>query len=239
MKQRRTVVTSVIALLLLFIVGGTVWTYRNKYPSDDRFWLHRTNDVAKLETKGKRYKGVELDIVYYPQFNDFDNNHDPADSIESPIENMLEILGDTHQKIWFDYKNLTAGNAVASRDKMEQLLNDYGIDRSRCIVESHNYQELRHFHDHGFYTSFYVPVAESLEKVDVEKFDEEVRKAVASGNVDAVSFPIEYYGLIKKMNLDVDFLLWDLHKKWWADYIDSWRSSIRKDDKVKVILVRY
>lgn len=205
------------------------------YPIEDKFWLHRTNTTYKLMTKGAKYKGVELDIVYHPEINEFDNSHDKADIIEYPLEDMLKILGNTNHKIWLDYKNLEIDNAMKSRDRLEELLAIYGIDKKRCIVESSNYQELKIFHEHGFYTSYYAPLG--LAEHDPLSFQENIKLVAAVGDIDAVSFSWEYYELIKNTGIDKDLLLWDSGSKWWVFFLEAKRNKIRQDDAVKVILV--
>lgn len=213
-----------------------------KYPVCEKFWLHRTNTPAKLMTKGVRYAGVELDVTYYSGVNDFDNSHDMANSIEWPLDKMFEILGDTQQKIWLDYKNLTFENAVASRKRLEELLLVHGIAKNRCIVESHNYQQLKEFHDHGFYTSFYVPTSYAHGKAEIpgseERFKEILTTAAATGNIDAVSFPYEFYEEVKKTGINKEMLCWDNNSKWYMFYAEPKRNAIMRDDRVKVILVK-
>lgn len=214
--------------------------FLKRYPIEDKFWLHRTNTPEKLVTKGLRYNGVELDITYYDKENNFDNSHDEAKKIDFPLSKMFDILGHNKQKIWLDYKNLTKDNSQKSLERLEELLNYYGVDKKRCIVESRNYQDLKLFHDHGFYTSFYAPVDKKYLKNPNEqvKYKEKIMEAVETGNVDAVSFPIEYYSLVKDINTDKDMLLWDTGSKWWAFFVDPSRNAIRQNENVKVILVK-
>lgn len=211
-----------------------------RYPTEGKFWLHRTDTTNKLITKGKRYKGVELDIVFYEKENDFDNSHDKAEHIEYPLANMMKILGGNDQKIWLDYKNLTEDNAKKSLERLEELLTLYGVDKRRCIVESPNYRALKHFHDKGFYTSFYAPVDKKYLTIYDEqiKYQSILNDAISTGNVDAISFPWEYYNLVKQNECGKDMLLWDQNSKWWMFYIDPARDAIRRDERVKVILVK-
>ena len=214
--------------------------YADKYPIEDKFWLHRTDTIEKLTTKGMKYKGVELDIVYYEEKDAFDNSHDRVADIKYPLENMLEILGHNQQNIWLDFKNLTTENASAALNRLEEILALYSVDKGRCIVESNNYRDLKLFHDKGFYTSFYVPVDDKYLKNSAERenFKAVLRQVVATGNVDAVSFPVGYYELIKEADIAKDLLLWDTSSKWWGFFLEPVRNVIRQDDAVKVILVK-
>lgn len=183
-----------------------------------------------------------MDITYYSDEDDFDNSHDLADGIEWPLDNMFAILGESEQKIWLDYKNLSVENAEKSRKKLESLLAAHGIVKDRCIVESSNYEQLKEFHDHGFYTSFYVPTTYARKKAEIpvseEKFKEILRTVAASGNIDAVSFPYEFYERIKETGINTDMLCWDNNSKWWEFYTEPRRNTIFNDDMVKVILIK-
>ena len=65
-----------------------------------------------------------------------------------------------------------------------------------------------------------------------------MRQAVQSGNVNAVSFPITYYDLVNKIDIDVDYLTWHTGGERWIEfYLLSDLIKIRRDERVKVILV--
>ena len=36
--------------------------FKERYPKDDKFWLHRTDCLEKLREKGDDYAGVEFDL---------------------------------------------------------------------------------------------------------------------------------------------------------------------------------
>ena len=95
------------------------------------------------------------------------------------------------------------------------------------------------YHQHGFYTSFYVSVNDELIFNGGESdFINEVQEAVNSQNIDAVSFPLNYYGLLKSADIPLDFLTWQIHDdKWWQFYRKDNLKRLVDDEQVKVILV--
>lgn len=219
------------------VVSSWVDPYLAKvFPISDRFWLHRANSVEKLRTVGQKYKGVEIDVFYFPEEDMFDASHHEPEALNYPLSENLEVLGKTQQKLWVDYKNLTMENAEPSAQCLERLLAQYGVPKENCIIESPNYVALKTFKEHGFYTSFYVPYLSS--EVDEERLIEQVRVAAASGNVNAVSFPDGYYPMVKKAEVDLDLLAWHSNgNKWWEFYVHPFLRRLQADDGIKVILV--
>lgn len=210
------------------------------FPISEKFWLHRANAIKKLETAGRKYSGVEIDVNYYSDKDDFDASHDLQNSIKYPFSENLAFLGKNNQKIWIDYKNLNSENAVASLKKLEGLLSAAGVAKERCIIENKNFKDLKIFKESGFYTSYYVPVDERYLKTEsgAEEFIAALREAEASGNVNAVSFPDIYYELVKRSGVKTDFLAWNSgSNKWYEYYIMGDLNAVYKDERVKVILV--
>lgn len=213
-----------------------------------KLWAHRCDSVEKLEEQLSTFAGVELDITYAPSQRTFDTSHDPQPGVEHPLEDFFAVLAGRDTKIWLDYKNLTAENAVPSRMELNRLLAKYGIEKSRAIVESGNYRELKAFREDGFYTSYYCPVTydkkerERFFKSESERraFKEAVLTAANSGFVDAVSFPVEYYDTVKESGVAIDLLTWDVgakYKNYVYDKGDRERQKRLNDEQLKVILI--
>ena len=251
-------IASILAAIILleiaaFLQSGTSWViFRNEqlnrfylmlYEPSQKFWAHRCDSVEKVELMSKKYSGVEIDAVFYdaaPVGKKFDISHDEQSSINYPLEDFMTTISE-HQdtKIWFDFKNLNQENAEASLTELEYLLAKYGIEKKRFIIESHDYKDLGLYHKYGFYTSFYVSVNdEVIFNGGESEFIDEVRKAVNSHNVDAISFPLNYYKLLKNADISVDFLTWQIHdEKWWQFYRKSDLKKLVEDEQIKVILV--
>ena len=209
----------------------------------EKFWVHRCNSVEKVKLAAEKFSGIEIDANFYPAESvgrKFDISHDAHETVNFPLENFMPTFADTNAKIWFDFKNLSEANAVESLNELENLLQKYNVDKSRLIVENHSFHALKKFHDAGFYTSFYVTVKkEILQSQDLQdKFRQEVQDAVNSGFVDAVSFPVEYYELVKSCGINSDLLTWNTREeRWWTFLRKSDLRKIVEDSQVKVILI--
>lgn len=212
------------------------YTLRYGAPSE-KIYAHRCDSLGKLKEKlgNGNFAGVEMDICFYPEQGEFDVSHDVQPSIAYPLENFVQALATTDKKCWLDFKNLSETNRDAALARLDNLFAKYHIDKSRAVVESPNVDALKAFHDDGWYTSYYCPAYGSFP--GREKFLQVVRQAAATGNVDAVSFPIEEYPLVKEAAVQTDLLTWDPNAKWW-DYVhDENRREILADEKLKILLV--
>ena len=205
----------------------------------EKLWAHRCDSIEKMQENQNKFEGVELDINYHADLDEFDVSHDKQDKLEYPLESFLAQISNSNTKMWLDFKNLSAANRRAAQNRLEYLFAKYGIDKSRAIVESRDAGELGYFHKAGWYTSFYVPVNDKYLASEAGKQDflAQVCMAVDTGNVDAVSFPIEYYAMLKAADLGVDLLTWDTDARWWDYVIEKERRERLADDSLKVILV--
>ena len=215
----------------------------NFFEPSEKFWVHRCNSIEKARAMSEKFSGIEIDANFYPEENigrKFDISHDYSGGVQMPLENFMPVFAETNSKIWFDFKNLKHENAADSLQELENLLQKYNVNKARFIIESHNFRDLKIYHDAGFYTSFYVSVNHKIFKDNklYENFCAEVRAAVSSGNVDAVSFPIEFYDAVKSAGVSADYLTWNTHnERWWTFYYKDNLREMVNDSQVKVILV--
>lgn len=214
------------------------------FPITPKFWAHRCNDTRKMEEMMTKYKGVELDIIFYPTKDggSFEVSHDPQPALEHPLDSFFALLASSQgTNCWLDLKNLNKRTAKPALRELERLVTKYQIDKKQLILESSNYAFLGAFRRQGYYTSYYCPVNDKRyldTNAHKKEFMRLVNNAVKSGNVDAVSFPISYYSLIKGANVGVDYLTWYVGHRGWIDfYFDQKLKSVLQDKQVKVILV--
>ena len=254
MKKNAVLIAIIFIVATMFIVSAG---NKNKLPASEdvdmiihsnlikifslpeKIWVHRCNSVEKAKLMAETYTGIEIDANFYGNETagkKFDIQHDNKQSDKITLQDFMPMFAKNNVKIWFDYKNLNSKNAQASLEELEMLIQKYGIDKSRFIIESHNFNDLKIFYDAGFYTSFYVTVKQDLDQV---AFREEVQNAVNSGWVNAVSFPVVYYELVKSTGVSADLLTWQTGEDRWWNFLSE--TDLRKtvdDPQVKVILVK-
>lgn len=221
----------------------------------EKFWAHRCDSIEKFRLMSRKYAGLEIDATFYPnepRGSKFDVSHDKKRSLDYPLENFMPIIAECGKPIWFDFKNLTAENAVAALEELDELSERNSIDRKKFIVESYDYESLKMFRERGYYTAYCVPTQASAygEEIGrdrefvfrnpgmVEYFTRLVREAAESDCVDGITFPRTYYRLVKHTGVRQELLTWDTHgERWWDFYLREELREILFDDQVKVILV--
>ena len=263
--MKRKILKSIAILFSLFILIETIffiqsglhWSifrdnqlsklFRLIYNPPDKFWVHRCDTTEKLQMMSEQYSGVEIDAIFYPSEpfgSKFDISHDEQSNVDYPLEDFMPLMAkykDT--KIWFDFKNLNKENAEPALAELEYLLSKYNIEKSRFIIESHDLENLELFYQHGFYTSFFITINEDWffnSEAGERYFFNELRFAADSGYINAVSFPANYYILVKRSEIPSDLLTWDTHdEKWWQFYKSEELKPMIYDDQVKVILAAH
>ena len=210
----------------------------------DKFWLHRTNSVEKQKEFADKYKGIEFDIIYYEKEDAFENSHDKKDLMKYNLENQFatyKAIG-KDKGIWLDFKNLTENNKYAAKDKLNELLVKYEINKNLVWLESGNWQALKVFHDDGYRTSYYLPYykLDEMSVEDIAKAKKLTLNIASSGNVDAVSFYGGYYDFINSIALPprTALLSWLDGYCWGEVMLRKKFVDIRNDDRIKVILVK-
>ncbi len=218
-----------------------------------RLWLHRVDEVAKFEDFKEKYRGFEIDVHFLLNPNPyFDVGHDGADSsiglnladMFSRVQkqNMEHLTGDKIQ-LWIDFKNLSEENKQAALLELQRLCLTYEISPSNLIIESRNYKSLDIFKQSGFFTSYYVPYykTEYLES-HAQAIRDEINTIIESGNVSALSFPLNLYDFIVDSRFgyyenekwrDMPLLTWNEEANWKTNM----QTKAFSNPQIKVILV--
>ncbi len=177
----------------------------------NKIWLHRVDELAKLERYFGEYGNFEIDVHFFDESSArqvgkekpyFDVGGDGVGkSIGLDLAQMLELIVAKNKafygnakhhkntsKIWVDFKNLDSYNAKPALKELLRIVESSGFGRENIIVESGDFVALKIFKGVGFYTSYYVPyyTQDELKSADTIKAHLEV---ATSGSVNALSFP--------------------------------------------------
>jgi len=206
----------------------------------EKVWAHRVNSVKRAVLMAKRYKGMEIDVVYDSSANYFDVGHPPVPSAGLSLDRLFAAVPDiTGHYFWIDVKNLTDANARAACGLLLSIARKYGIV-SHLIVESTNPGALSSFTDSGFYTSYYLFPVSSLHTMDAEqvtKYYHEVKDNLAASNVKALSSSYRSVPFTEKYFPDMDILLWYLERDKDLRY-HAVLTYLKRKSRVKVVLVK-
>jgi hypothetical protein len=121
-------------------------------------WAKAVNDIATLDAVPSSCGGIELDVYFEKNKNNFDVHHDPVPGNYIDLGSMLHHCQQKGMatNIWLDCKNLDTSNLGATLEKLVQLKEQFHL-QNRIIVESSFAECLPPFANAGFFTSYYLP----------------------------------------------------------------------------------
>jgi heptose-I-phosphate ethanolaminephosphotransferase len=214
----------------------------------EKIWAHRANSVGKLKQSEAIFSGVELDVVFsrVDGGGTFDVNHPPAESIGLCLDDYLSSANPPEpMTYWLDIKNLTDQNKAEVLSRLQWIMKRHDLRVDQIIVESQNFEALRHLSEGGLVTSYYLPslaVAEMTE-AEQEKWAERLVSNARWSKAWAISCPgsmLEYAKTQLHPRLGGMKVL-----TWFPELqIDDWRDavflqSVVKQDEVAAVLVGY
>ena len=206
----------------------------------DKIWLHRCDSEKRLATFHAKYSGVEIDVIYHDKLKVFESSHDPVDPNANDLETIFKYYATNNlsNKIWLDFKNLNLENSLESEKTLSKLIHKYAIKIEDVIVESKDWNALKHYKDKGYKTSYYFPYyPEEALNDTLTATTEDILK---TGNIDYISFYYEYYNFIKELEIPdgIKLLTW-IDGRYWYEivYFDKFE-RILNDADIEVILTR-
>lgn len=205
-----------------------------------KIWLHRANDVEKAQYFKDKYAGLEIDITYVDSLQTFLILHGGGHIEPNPIsfEQWLNGLEDANKlRLWLDFKNLDNNNKILILDKLNYLCSKYKIEKDNLIIESWAASCLPLFRDSDYQTSYYIPSfnPKKSSAEDIQKFTNEIRKAVDINNLTTISGYYYQYQFMRDSFPDKNILIWyNLND---TVVRNRYIELANNDEKVQVLLV--
>jgi len=251
------------AITILFILRtDAVYDYIYQYKTytlsqqneefKGKIWAHRVNSIGKAREASFMFQGIEIDVVFDGNNNNFDVNHPPDESIHLSLENLLESLPKKPATLsyWLDYKNLNKANLKSSLEKLVQLSSTFQIKRSSIIVESDKHTLLPLFTEHGFKTSYYLPTSfistlkekdyRNLTTVESQSLNQ-MQHAINQGNFDYISTYSKYHFFVNGLlSVNKKILLWNVGLEH-HNYFDmrKIKKILALDKNIQVLLIQF
>lgn len=202
-------------------------------------WRHKVNSIEELQKYSKTFKGIELDIVYYPETNTFEVEHDPNPKKSIKLHDYLGAIDNTDELYyWFDMKNLKWKYIDDLMNRLDAILTEYHI-KDRVILESWSLNSLKKLNKNGFYTSYWIPdfpYDGNITEEQQKKLDK-ILSNLADCKHNAISAPYKMLPFIKDHLSDCSVHLWTNGLKTEAD--KTLIKEIASTPCVKVVLVDY
>lgn len=205
----------------------------------NKLWRHKVNSIEDLHNYSTLFKGIELDIVYYPDKNVFEVEHDPNPNKSIMLDDYLDSIANTEElHYWLDLKNLKWEYVDELMERLEFVLNKHNI-KSRVIIESWSLKSLKKLNKKGFYTSYWIPNFNYNGEITSKQ--QEVLNKIKNNLTDckhnAISAPYQMLPFIKDHLSDCTVHLWTNGLKTENDKLLI--KDIAATSCVKVVLVDY
>lgn len=208
-------------------------------PLEAEVWLHRCNSVQKAKEARYKYPGIELDIHYNLDANEFFVKHDFETPDTLLLSNYLVSIPDySEYQYWIDFKNLTTSNQFAALLRLKQLTDSLVIERSRFIVEG-NAISLSGFKASGYYTSYYIPyfIPELLTAEMEKEMAFQIREKITNWPTDAISGYYEQLRFMQTYFSEQKKLTWYLQSGVSTTILDSVIRFVKADTNIRVLLL--
>lgn len=245
----------VVTLGVIVIVFAAIVNYQDRlfyYRYSEKIWIHKVNSLEKLHEVTNRFSGVELDVVFESSTSTFDVNHPPDLTQGLTLHRYFSSMDSAsdRKQYWLDFKNLSRENSEAALDRINEICNEFELEKNGILIESTNPRYLKPFSEVGFKTSYYLPPdLVEMDEADYSKTIESIKQTIEANQTDYISTNRKDFDIIKNEFPDARILTWSFNYKNGIELnpIELLRDAksmymkykILSDDKVNVVLFEY
>lgn len=206
---------------------------------NEKLWRHKVNSLEGLEKYTSIFNAIEFDVVFYPESNTFEVEHDPDPNSSIKLDDYFGSIEHPDSfYYWIDIKNLSMENVESLSKRMTNVLGKYNL-KDRVICESYHHKPLKVLHENGLYTSYWIPHFSYKGKLEDYQKDHlnKIHQVLEDCPHNAISAFYKMFPFIKEYLPDCTTHLWTNGLKTEED-----KETIKEFESypfVKVILVDY
>lgn len=191
-----------------------------------KIWVHRVNDLQKLQLLRRMHKNVEVDIIVQQNNDEVQLlvGHDVNDPENFPLSSYLKVLkGKQPIKLWLDIKNVTLENQNLFLQKLESLIKENELNKNQFLLESTNLNIAQNYMEAGYLSSYYIWIPDFENKTELEKQNalSQLLPAIKQSKITRVSFDYELISAASevygKALPQIKFLSWNATKYFKTD----------------------
>lgn len=202
----------------------------------NKLWAHRVNTVDDANHAFEEFDGIETDIRFLSDLNEFQTGHDSASglSLKSFFEGINEC---SNHYYWLDFKNLSEDNADLALQELKDLMSLFHLE-NKIIIESYHAELLSKFKSETIFTSLWVEEINAvIPVIAIRQLAQRVKEDINNFGFDAISCSYTMNDFVQKY-----FSKYNVHL--WTNGLsgDSGREIIHNlalNQNVKIILVDY
>jgi heptose-I-phosphate ethanolaminephosphotransferase len=209
--------------------------------SPNKIWAHRVNSFKDIEEKHLIFEGLEVDLIYSTDINNFYIAHHDKDTfLGILLEDWIKHIPNPEKNwYWFDLKNLNKKNAEACALLLVKILNRYEVFH-KTICESKDVKALAILKREGLAVSYWINSDVTFRKITGNYiWKKRIEKKIAFLKPNALSSFDWMYPLLATSFPDENILYWQStldHKT--LESVELTRELCRIPN-VKIVLVDY
>lgn len=172
----------------------------------EKVWAHRVNSTSVLKEKCTQYAGIEVDVFYDKETNDYFVKHDKLEHGVTLSSFLDTIVNFRQTLIWIDLKNLNEVGQLG-RARLEYILTSRNLSKS-VLIESYFGRDLEKLTG-TFATSYWVGsnTMPSSKREQNQVYQEKYRH-IRSLNVNMLSASYEMFEFLSEYFPDYRVNYW-------------------------------
>ncbi|APG60116.1 hypothetical protein [Christiangramia salexigens] len=206
------------------------WSHSGYYNNSE----YKANTIESFTNAlNNNATGVELDVFYDNDMKKYIVAHDYPYSTQYGkhlfLDSVFATFGNSF-KYWLDFKNLKDLNEEDVLDS-QLILNNYlkikRIEKENLLIESTHLENLSHFTEAGFYTSWWILPYKSRYRSILRNY--KYKFYYLLGKYSSLSMPYSYYPRVEQEMNKIPVNLWTINDK------EVFLKTVKKP-QVKIIL---
>ncbi len=165
---------------------------------ENKLWKHRVNTASEANEALKEFNGIELDVFYMDNENEFQTGHDFPTGIS--LDSYFDSIANCSQYYyWIDFKNLNSTNAFESVEEMKSIIAKYNL-QDKIIVENSFPELLALYKISGIFTSLWIPdISEDfISSIAQNNLYEDLELILSNYQFDAISAHYNMFPFMEK-----------------------------------------
>ena len=225
------------AILTMILLSLTFFSCQKK---PQKIWLHRANDIEKVQYFQDKYAGLEIDVTYVDSLHTFLIFHGGGHIESNPVtfEKWLEQIENTRKiRLWLDFKNINSRNKVMILNELNRICAKHKLRKGNLIVESNNADCLPLFREAHYRTSYYIPKfnPEETSDFDIQRYTCKIRREISENDITTISGYYYQYEFMRDSFPDENIFLW--YHMYDTMIRNQYIELANNDDRVKILLV--
>jgi len=184
---------------------------KSQLVNGNKEWAQAINTVELMNALPAKTSGIECDIYFNLQKNNFEVHHDPDKPTGLSLETLMQAYHDKKLRasFWLDFKDLNKENQQQALTELSRLRGKFGL-MNKLLVESSQAELLGPFTDSGFFTSYYTPPFNPylIGRDEIKYWTDSLSAVIRQSRVNALSGYYYQYSFLHECFPNYPIITW-------------------------------